>query len=232
MKKVLIVSPSFDEQKMIEEVAQHHNPGGLSIETTASFGQDGEWWTANMPNALIVHLPEDDLLQGYYFTKLRRDIPRTQPIIFLCSTISSALMQMSLNFGKVRMIKTPVEGFSLYRALIDLLREFEPGRNQGNPRYLTDQAVEVLSDFREGRILARMKNLSLSGAYFESAQRDFELAPGDFVKMSVNIGQPQRQYIFDAKVVWTKPQQTPGVIGYGVTFIDKEEVYNNLLKNI
>jgi len=232
LKKVLIISPSSDEQKMIEEVAQHHNPGGLSVETTASFGQDSDWWLVNMPDALIVCLPDDDLLQGYYFTKLRRDMPRTQPIIFLCKTISAALMQISMNFGKVRMIKTPVEEFSLYRALIDLFREFEPGQQQSHPRYLTDQSVEILSDFRDGKIVARMKNLSMSGAYFESAQRDFELVAGDFVKMSVGIGQPPKQYVFDAKVVWVKPQQTPGVVGYGITFIDKEEVYNNLLKNI
>jgi hypothetical protein len=229
---VLIISPSSEEQEMIEEVAQHHNPGGLSVEATASFGQDSNWWIENKPDVLIVNLPEDELLQEYYFTKLHRDIPRTQSMLFLCSRISSSLMQMSLNFAKVRMIKTPVESFSLYRALIDLMRDFEPGQQQSHPRYLTDQEIEVLSDFREGKLSAKMKNLSMSGAYFEATTQSLELAPGDFIRLSVAVGQPKKQYIFDAKVVWMKPQSTSGLIGYGVTFINKEEVYNNLLKNI
>lgn len=232
MKKVLIISTSLNEQKAIEEVAKHHNPGGLSVETTASFGQDAAWWIVNAPSVLIINIPEDSLLQGYFFTKLRKDVPTTQPLILLCSQISAPLMQLSTTFSKVRMVKTPAQEFFLYRTLIDLVKEYEPERQQLQPRYLTNHPIEITSDFAKGKVVADMKNLSLSGAYFESNSTVFPMKPGDFVKISVLLGQSARQYLFDAKVVWSRPQPTDGLMGYGVAFTDRESVYNNLLKNL
>lgn len=216
---------------MIEEVAQHHNPGGFSIETTASFAQDPDYWKTMPPDILVINLPDDDLLQGYYFTKIRKDLQKTQSMIFLCSNISAPLMQMSTMFSKVRMIKTPVGSFSLYRALVDLVQEYQPGQRQIHPRYLTDHPIEIQSDHFVGKMKAKMKNLSLGGAYFESAEKSFEMNTGDYIKLAIFIGQPQKQYVFDVKIVWRKPQQT-GDTGYGVSFVDKEEVYNQLLKNM
>lgn len=231
MKRILIISTSYDEQTKIEEVAQYHNPGGLVLETTASFAQDITFWTTQAPDVLILHLPDDDLVQGYFFTKLRKDVPTTQPIVFLCSSISSPIMQLSQQYSKVRMLKTPVDGFALYRAANDLLLKFKEGQRQVHPRYLTDQLVEISSDHKPGTLRGQMKNLSLSGAYFESEGVDLVLESGDLVKMSILIGEPNKQYVFDVRIVWAKPQQS-GATGYGVTFVDKEEVYNNLLKNV
>lgn len=231
MKRVLIISTSLEEQEKFEGVAQYHNPGAFQIETTASFGQDITYWTTQAPDVLILNMPDDALLQGYFFTKLRKDVPAHQPMIILCSAISSALMQLSMEFTKIRMLKTPVEGFALYRAVNDLVQDFKPGQRQAHPRYLTDQTIEVHSDFFDGRIKAVMKNLSLSGAYFESQDQTFELKTGDFVKLSILIGKPSKQYVFDVRVVWSKAQDS-GATGFGVTFVDKEEVYNHLLKHL
>lgn len=217
---------------MIEEVAQHHAPGGLEIETTASFAHDVSFWKTNPPDAAVFYLPEDDILQNFFFAKLKKDVPADQPVLFLCNSISANLMQTSMGFSKVRMQKMPADSFALYRAVLDLVRDYEPGQQQVHPRYLTDQEVEVLSDYHEGKIRGKMRNLSLSGAYFESGHRDFEVRPGDLVKLSVQLGKPSKQYVFDAKVVWSKAHTQVGTMGYGVAFIDKEEVYNNLLKNI
>lgn len=230
MKRILIISTSSAEQKMIEEVVQFHSPGSLTIETTGSFGQDITYWTTQAPDVLILQIPRDDLLQGYFFTKLRKDVPPQQPIIFLCDTISQNLMQLSMHFSKVRMLKSPVDGFALYRGLIDLLQDFQKGQ-QAHPRYLTDQTIEIHSDITNAKTTGIMKNLSMSGAYFESKLENFPLAAGDFVKMSVFLGTPAKQYIFDVRVVWCKPQES-GMTGCGVTFVNKEEVYNHLLKNL
>jgi len=231
LKRVLIISTSYDEQNKIEEVAQYHNPGGLVLETTASFAQDITFWTTQAPDVLVLHLPDDDLIQGFFFTKLRKDVPPTQAIVFLCSSISAAVMQLSTQFSKARMLKTPVDGFALYRALNDLLQKFKEGQKQIHPRYLTDQPVEIYSDQFDGKMQGVMKNLSLSGVYFESAGTEFDLKQGDLIKLSIFIGQPAKQYVFDVRIVWVKPQPN-ATIGYGVTFVDKDEVYNNLLKNI
>jgi hypothetical protein len=231
LKRILIISTSYDEQSKIEEVAQYHNPGGLVLETTASFAQDITFWTTQAPDVLILHLPDDSLIQGFFFTKLRKDVPPSQPVVFLCSTISAAVMQLSQQFSKVRMLKMPADGFALYRAVNDLLQKFKEGQKQIHPRYLTEQSVEVSSDHKIGKLAGQMKNLSLSGAYFESDGVDLVLESDDLVKLSILIGEPAKQYVFDVRIVWVKPQSS-GSTGYGVTFVDKEEVYNNLLKNV
>ncbi len=231
MKRLLIVSTSYNEQKSIEEVLQLHSPGSLHIETTASFAQDITFWTLQPPDALMLSLPEDDLLQGYFLTKLRKDVPKTQPIIILCSAISQPLMQLSLLYSRLRLFKTPVEGYALYRSVFDLTKKYKDGENQNHPRYLTEQPVELMSDLAEGRLAAIMKNLSLSGAYIESNSRGLLVNQGDLVKVSVYTQDVGKQYVFDARIVWVKPQKN-GMTGYGVTFVNKEEVYNSLLKNL
>lgn len=228
----MIISTSLNLQKQIEEVAQHHNPSGYSLETTASFGQDMTFWTTQAPDALIIDLPDDDSLQAHFFAKLRKDLPANQAILFLCPSISPSLIQLTSKFQKTRILKAPTESFSFYRALVDLTREYQNGQSQVHPRYLTDQAVEVSSDYVPGRMKAVMRNLSLSGAYIDTDSSDFELKVGDLAKLSVFTGQSQvKQYVFDVKIVWSK-KESSGLQGYGVTFVDKEEVYNQLLKNL
>lgn len=226
MKKVLIISTSFEEQRMIEEVMKASGPAQLTVETTASFGQEAAWWSTQGPDILVLQLPSDTLLQESFFTKLKKDVPKSQPIIFLCEGISSSLMMMSSHFSKVRMLKAPVNGFDLYRTVIDLIADYKEGQRQIHPRYLTDQPVEISSDYKPGRASASMKNLSMGGAYFEANVTGFSIESGDLVKLSILVGEPAKQYVFDAKVVWVKET------GFGVTFIDRDEVYNNLLKNI
>lgn len=216
---------------MIQEVAQHHNPGGLSLETTASFGQDALFWSTMPPDILVINLPDEDLLQGYFFTKLRNDVKKTQPVIFLCSQISAALMQLSTLFSKARMLKTPVGGFYLYRTIFDLSQEYQEGHHQIHPRYLTDQVIEIQSDSFPDKIRAKMKNLSMGGIYVEVDSHSIKFEPGHFCQVTVFLGNPQKQHHFDVKVIWSNPQES-GQLGIGVAFVNKEEVYNNILKNI
>lgn len=216
---------------MLEEAMQMHSPGSLQLETTASFAQDITFWTMTPPNVLLLCLPDDDLLQGYFLTKLRKDVPKLQPMIIVCPSISGSLMQLSMTYNKVRLFKSPVDGYTLLRSILDLTKKYKEGETQTHPRYLTDQPVEVQSDLVEGRLTAVMKNLSLSGAYLESKSRGLLVNEGDLVKVSVYMGDPSRQYIFDVRVVWLRAQKN-GATGYGVTFVNKDEVYNSLLKNL
>lgn len=231
MKRVLIVSTSFDEQKKIEEVAQYHNPGGLSVETTGSFAQDITYWTMQPPDVLVLNLPDDPLLQGYFFTKLRKDVPAQQPIVFLCSAISQSLMQLSMHYSKIRMLKLPVEAMALYKAVTDLMIDFNSGGRKVHPRYLTDQVAEIYSEFNEHRYQGVIKNMSLSGAYFEVADDTILINAGDFIKLSVSVGEPLKSHVLDVRVVWSKKQES-GATGFGVTFVNKEDVYNHLLKHM
>ncbi len=232
MKKVLIISTSFEQENQVKQVFEKapEFPGGISFETTSSFGQDIGWWSIQGPDLLILNLPDDPVLQGYFFTKLRRDVPPTQPMIITCSTITSSMLNLSMEFVKLRMLKAPVDSFTLYRTIVDILTEYKPGQQQIHPRYLTNQDIEVYSDFKQGRWNATMKNLSLSGVYFEMPSVEKNIQVGDLIKISV-IGSQAKNTIFDGKVVWAKDKDDEST-GFGVAFIDQNEVYNQLLKNI
>lgn len=204
----------------------------LQFDTTASFGQEAVWWTQNSPDCLIICLPPDDLMQGYFLTKLRAEVPKALPLLLLSPNISSSLMQLSQIFSKVRLLKTPVEGLSVLRTIVDLTTPRSQGSQQIHPRYQTDQPIVVSSDFADGNLVGKMRNLSLSGAYFECGPQDLQFKSGDIVKVSVNMGKPPKEYLFDARIVWVKDLEGGLGQGYGITFVNKEEVYNHLLKGL
>lgn len=231
MKKVLIISPHTHEQELLQSAALAHRPGDFSFEATTSFAQDVNYWTIQAPDVLVINIPDDDQLQGLYFAKIRKDLLKNQAIIFLCTSISPGLMQISQIFSKVRIMKAPLEKNSLFRAVIDLTAEFEDGRRQISPRYLTEQEIEIRSDLSDGRIRGVMKNLSVTGAYFETLEDGFEIKSGDFVRISVYAGAPVKLYVFDVRIVWTKKTES-GNKCFGCTFVNKDEVYNHLLKHM
>ncbi len=231
MKRVLVISTSQDDKKQLQEVVKAHEPGAFEFEVTASFGQDAEYWKARPPAVLVIQLPDDQMLQPYFVEKIKKDIPRFLPVIILCPQISQLLMQLSFSHSKLRFYKTPVNPYAIYRALLDLTKVYKEGERQIHPRYQTEQAVEITSDFVEGRMPAIMRNLSLTGAYFETESNSLNSQPEDLVKINIYLGESEKQYIFDVKIVWLKKQEN-GSLGFGVSFVNKEEVYNSLLKNL
>ena len=169
--------------------------------------------------------------ETFYLKKIREDVPFDISMIFLAETISAAMMQIGQKLSKVRMIKLPVPSVDLFKMVQDISTDFGPGKYQAHPRYMTNQNAVLRSDFSVGKMDAAMKNLSLSGAYFEALSNSLGLKAGDFVKFAVSLGPSKKEYVFDAKVVWVKNLPDAGC-GFGVTFVDKEEVYNHLLKGL
>lgn len=236
MKKVLIISISREEQQGMEDALASASGvlppgfGEIQFETTASFGQEPSWWAQNAPDCLIICLPSDDLMQGYFLTKLRADVPRNLPVIILSSYISASLMGLSQIFGRVRMLKSPVEGRAILKIIGEISSQWPTGLQQAHPRYLTEQPVVVSSGMESWQLLGTMKNLSLSGAYIEAPEISLPFKSGEVLKVSIQAGSPPKAYVFDAKVVWMKPLENVTGNGFGVTFVDKEYVYNQLLK--
>jgi hypothetical protein len=229
LKRVLIISTSSNEQDMLEEV-NNTQPTPWILETIGSFGQNAEWWSKNAPDALILKLPTDEFLQNFFFSKLRADVGKHIPLLFVCETISASLMQTTTEFAKVRILKMPVNAFELFRTTGELLASYEPGHQQASPRYMTNQKVTVTSDFRTGKLQGTMKNLSISGAFFEAEKNAMGIKNGDLVRIQILVP-GVKEYVFDAKIVWVR--ETEGMpIGFGCTFVDKDEVYKNLLKGI
>lgn len=236
MGKVLIVSTSLQEQEMLQDVYSHHNTGQFTFETTASFGQPAHYWFQSAPQVLILNMPEDPSLQAYYFEKLRSDMPVSMRIIFLCAAMTQGLMEASTLFERVRLIKTPVTGFFLYRAMIDITTDYPPNQQQVNPRYLTDLPVLLRSEREKGApsIEAQMKNLSIGGAYFEVEETSPTFNVEEGIKMTVELA-GIRSYQFDARIVWRKTETAAdgrNKMGYGCAFLNKEDVYDSLLAQV
>ena len=233
MKRVLIISISLAEQRELEGAAQLFASAEFTFNTTSSFGQEAAWWLSAGPEALVLALPPDEELQTYYLAKMQEDVPRTLPIVLLSPIITSGLMGLSQTFECLRIVKMPAPGTTIFKMLVELTTDFGPNKRQHHPRYLTDQLILISDEVRGLSFQATMKNLSVSGAYFEAgpgAQPDgANLKEQDIIKLNIEIGSPTRGYAFDGRVVWTKPLAN-GNSGYGIAFIDKEEVYNNLLK--
>lgn len=229
MKKVLIVSISLDEQKSLEEASQFFKNYDYSISTTSSFGQEQAWWESSGPDALILALPPDEQMQTYFLAKMQEDVPRNLPIILLSENISSSLIGLSQLFESLRIVKLPATGAAIFKMIVELTTDFGVNKRQNHPRYLTNQEILVSDEFSGLSFQATMKNLSVSGAYFEAPPAAKGLKQEDIIKMNVHIGSPSKNYVFDGRVVWVKLLSN-GNSGYGVAFMNKDEVYNNLLK--
>lgn len=238
MARVVIVSTSFEEQTKLEEMLALHRGGHhgsaehggtpFSFETTVSFGQEPEYWT-NV-DVLVLRVFEDPALQFAFLHKLET-VNKSVRLIILAESFSPQLMQVSQVIPRVRLLKLPVEGYTLYRSLIDLTTDYPPGQTQIHPRYLTDLNVDVVSDLKSLKRDARMKNLSIGGAYFEVTESSASFQKGDLIRMGVEIP-AKRRYDFDARVVWVRSGPQGDVVGYGCTFLNKEEVYDSLLAQV
>jgi hypothetical protein len=231
LKKVLFVTPSSKEQELVEEVARNHEQGSdFVFQSTASFGQTAEWWSQLKIDLLIMSLPEDELLQAAFFSKLRKDVPRTLPLILISPVISQTVLQLTSIFNKVRILKTPLNGFMLYRSILDITATWEPGKQQIHPRYMTEQPILISLKSGGSQVGGVMKNMSVGGAFFESEDKTLRLKPTDEIKIEIPVtGAAPAKYEFDARIVWIKDIDEKKS-GYGCTFSDLDEVYERLMK--
>ncbi len=229
LKKILIISTSTDEEKKIEEVSLHHKKDKLSVSTLATFAQDPGWWAENEPDALIVQMPDDLLIQGYFIEKMKTVIAREVPVLILCPQISADLMTLSSHFKKIRTIKTPVNPFFLFRAVIDLTTDYGQGKNQIHPRFATDLETVLRCAKKNISVIGKLKNLSMGGAYLESEGKGAALSSGDLVRMEISV--TDKKYEFDSRIVWAKELLELGM-GYGLTFVTTDQVFDHLFSQL
>ncbi|PWU19325.1 MAG: hypothetical protein C5B49_05985 [Bdellovibrio sp.] len=219
------------EQEMLNEVLEHHGADVFTFETTASFGQDVTFWTLQNWAALVLVLPDDEVLLPHFLQKLKNTVPRSLNLLLVAPTLTPQLMQTTSLFTRMRVVKSPVDGFSLYRNLIDLTTVYPAGMIQTQPRYLTDQQILVVSDFKNKESPGQMRNLSTGGIYFEISELVPSFLPGDLIRIMVDL-QGLNSYQFDAKVIWSKPLANADVTGYGCAFLNNEQVYDTILARV
>ncbi len=219
MKKVIIVATSFDEHELLSGVAQHHSPGTYQFEVTASFGQTPEWWKDKNPDLVILSLPEEDPYLSFFMSKLKNETHRELKMLWIAKDISTDLMQLSTQFDRVRIMKRPLEDFSFYRAMVDMTADYEEGKLQTHPRYVTDLDVKVQKKLSKETFIMRMKNLSRGGTFLEAQNQSLSMNMGDVLEIDIFLESLGREYKFEGEVVWRQEPTATRSLGLGVRFV-------------
>ena len=91
------------------------------------------------------------------------------------------------------------------------------------PRYLTQEKASVQIYGKKGLVIADLKNLSRSGACIEWARSDFELQPGDLVRMNIPLSSLQKNHNLSGEIVWRENKSS------GLYFLDADRIFEKLL---
>ena len=87
--KVLIISVSLEEQKMIEAVMAQYDPGSMDLKTSVTFSQPADWWKVHKPDLLLIRYPTDPIIEPQFAKKIKTDVPLDVPILFLTTQMSN-----------------------------------------------------------------------------------------------------------------------------------------------
>ncbi len=218
MKTILIISSSLDEEKKIQDAKLFKSDPDLNFVTSASFGQEANWWLENMPAVLIVCLPEDEAFHPYFLKKLTDDVPKNIPLVLSTPTLSPPIIHAGVHFDKFKILRTPFNGEEVYAAIHDYIHPRELGKQQAHQRYMVNQTALV--EIGEQVFSMVIRNLSLSGAFVEYEGNDAPVAPNDRITLKVQTGDAKKDYEFIARVVWARSLLASGSgLCMGVTFI-------------
>lgn len=82
-------------------------------------------------------------------------------------------------------------------------------------RYATEEYAKIEIYGYPTVMTAQMKNLSLTGAFFEISNADFIPKRGELVNVTVKLNTLSKERKVEARVIWTKG------LGMGVCFLPK-----------
>ncbi len=75
-----------------------------------------------------------------------------------------------------------------------------------------------------GKMVAKLKNVSSSGAFFELAQSEYVPRRGDMLCVTVHLTSLKKSHVLHAEVVWGRG------LGFGAQFVAKEELVTKMLQ--
>jgi hypothetical protein len=92
-------------------------------------------------------------------------------------------------------------------------------------RYETQETAQIEVYGRQhGKMQARLKNISSSGAFFELSQSEYVPQRGDMLCVTVHLDSLKRSHVLHAEVVWGQG------LGFGAQFVPKEELVSKMLQ--
>jgi hypothetical protein len=91
-------------------------------------------------------------------------------------------------------------------------------------RFETQEVAQIEVYGRaHSKIVARLKNISTTGAFFELAQSEYVPKQGDIVCVTIHLESLNRSRVVNAEVVWNRG------LGFGAQFLLKDELVTRLL---
>ncbi len=75
-----------------------------------------------------------------------------------------------------------------------------------------------------GKMVAKLKNISSSGAFFELSQAEYVPRKGDMLCVTVHLGSLKKSHVIHAQVVWGRG------LGFGAQFVPKEDLVTKMLQ--
>lgn len=233
MKKVLIISQSFDLQTQLElaladvKVSDVDFVERFELYTSGSFGQERSYWIASAFDLLIIDVPSSFPVTRYFIAKLKSEVPSAQPVLILTSEVDKDLMALNFDFVKFRLLKKPYEPEALIKIFKDQFRQFKSGA-QVHARFTTNIAVVLTSPLYPGEVRGTMEDVSAGGARVIISKSTVSYQAGDLV--TCNISLPSRQYSLDGKVVWRTAGQSANDYSIGIQFLTRELSLDQLFK--
>jgi hypothetical protein len=91
-------------------------------------------------------------------------------------------------------------------------------------RYPSSETGHIEIYGRMGTVVAQMKNISESGAFFEMTQGEYIPKKGDFVHITIHLHSIGKSRSFDAEVIWNQG------LGFGARFMKKSALLERLFQ--
>lgn len=100
-------------------------------------------------------------------------------------------------------------------------------------RFPANETATVEQYGSGNQVPAHVTNLSNGGAFLEWQEQALEIAPGDLVRLTINLKEVGKTRNVNAVVRWLKQkrnaQKADQTIGIGVSFIKPEQVLDHLM---
>lgn len=91
-------------------------------------------------------------------------------------------------------------------------------------RFYTLETAHIEIYGRMGTLVAKMKNISTSGAFLELTSGEYIPQEGDFVHVSINLSSVGKMRSFNGQVVWSRG------LGFGIQFVRKEQLLEMMMQ--
>jgi len=91
-------------------------------------------------------------------------------------------------------------------------------------RYETKEIAHIeVYGRHHGKMVATLKNLSASGAFFELSQAEYVPRKGDMVCVTIHLGTLKKSHVVHAQVVWSEG------VGFGAQFVTRDGLITKIL---